>query len=69
MPKSIKFSIMVNNEHIQFLVDSLPDVVTYNSINAASDDNFRSYVTILNVGTEDVTSSYNGIDSVYQVLD
>ena len=60
---------MVNNEHIQFLVDSLPDVVTYNSINAASDDNFRSYVTILNVGTEDVTSSYNGIDSVYQVLD
>lgn len=60
---------MVNNEHIQFLVDSLPDVVTYNSINAASDDNFRSYVTILNVGTEDVTSDYNGIDSVYQVVD
>ena len=60
---------MVNNEHIQFLVDSLPDVVTYNSINAASDDNFRSYVTILNVGTEDVASDYNGIDSVYQVLD
>ena len=60
---------MVNNEHIQFLVDSLPDVVTYNSVNAASDDNFRSYVTILNVGTEDVASDYNGIDSVYQVLD
>ncbi|MBQ0046113.1 MAG: hypothetical protein KBT33_01205 [Prevotellaceae bacterium] len=60
---------MVNNEHIQFLVDSLPDVVTYNSVNAASDDNFRSYVTILNVGTEDVASDYNGIDSVYQVID
>ena len=60
---------MVNNEHIQFLVDSLPDVVTYNSINVASDDNFRSYVTILNVGTEDVASNYNGIDSVYQVID
>lgn len=60
---------MVNNEHIQFLVDSLPDVVTYNSVNAASDDNFRSYVTILNVGTEDVTSDYNGIGSVYQVVD
>jgi len=60
---------MVNNEYIQFLVDGLPDVVTFNGINSANDDKFKSYVTILNVGTEDVTSSYNGIDSVYQVLD
>lgn len=60
---------MVNNEHIQFLVDGLPDVVTFNGINTTNDDKFKSYVTILNVGTEDVTSSYSGIDSVYQVLD